>query len=91
MLKHIYCIYNPVVECFDERFTIAPMKPEDMAEQYRRAFLCADETSKKAMEGKQVIYMGTFDDISGEIQKSNKEIIITFEKAKEEKVDGRKD
>ena len=85
MKFYIYSVYDPETECFDSRLNLGPLDPEEMKEQYRRAYLKMKEEDKAFMEGKKAVLMGTFDDVEGKIKQGNLVEIFVFHEEKQKK------
>ena len=84
MKFYIYCIYDQDMGSFDSRLNLAPFEPQDMAEQYRRSATKMNEVQKAEADGKQVIWMGEFDDVDGTIHQDKLKIIFEYHKDKKE-------
>lgn len=83
MIFYIYSVYDPELEAFDARLNLAPFEPKDMAEQYRRTAAKMSPEQKIEADGKKVILMGEFDDVSGKIEQKKLLEIFTFKKDEE--------
>lgn len=84
MIFYIYSVYDPEVEAFDGRLNLAPFEPKDMTEQYRRSCIKMNEVQKAEADGKKVILMGTFDDVTGKIEQGKLLEIFTYKNEKKE-------
>lgn len=84
MIFHIYSVYDPEVESFDSRITCGPLAPDQQKIQYERAFIKMNEQDKAFMEGKIAMYLGTFDDETGEISQTSINQVFHFKKPKKE-------
>ena len=85
MKFYIYSVYDPEVESFDSRLNLGPLDPEEMREQYRRAFIKMKEEDKAFMSGKKAVMLGEFDDETGKIKQGNLIEIFEFVEHKEQK------
>lgn len=64
----IVALYSSYLNAYDNP-TFSNLKPADVAEQYRRSVLAAPDQAYKALaQDKTVVILGTFDDVSGEIE-----------------------
>ena len=84
MKFYIYSVYDPEVESFDSRLNLGPLDPEEMGEQYRRAFIKMKPEEKAFMEGKKAVCLGEFDDETGKIKQGNLVEIFYFHEVKKE-------
>lgn len=75
-MKYIYCLHNKFVGFYVQPF-VADVGKEDIAEQMRRSIWLDIETAKKnALDECELVYLGTFDDTSGDVSlSSDKEVV----------------
>lgn len=75
MKFHIYTNFNRKVECF-ERPLVRIEDPDEYCELVSRDFKASDDNAKTKMSEYNLIYVGTYDDVTGKFDLIEPNVIM---------------